>query len=55
MTGFIRRFLANECAASLVEYTLLGGLVAMAGFGALAVLGVNVAALADTVAELTAL
>ena len=55
MTDFVRRFLADDRAASLVEYALLGSLVATAGVGALTLLGVNVAALADTVAELTAL
>ena len=50
----LRRFLADQRGVSLVEYTLLAGLIGLASFGALATFGQEVSALTASVAEATA-
>ena len=48
------QILADERGVSLVEYTLLAGLIALASFGALATFGQEIGALTTRVAEATA-
>ena len=50
----LHQVLADERGVSLVEYTLLAGLIALACFGALATFGQEVGALTMRVAEATA-
>ncbi len=47
----LHRFLADECGVSLVEYTLLAGLIALAAIGALTLFGQDVEALTTSVAD----
>jgi Flp pilus assembly pilin Flp len=42
MRGFWRRLMADERAATAIEYTLIVGLISVAGIGAFSTLGTKV-------------
>jgi len=44
----LRRFVADDCGADLVEYALVVGLISLAAFGAMSGIGPNIRAMFDT-------